>query len=347
MAQLAKRWGEVADQVEISAAALDAKRDKNLFAVGVNRRQESPMQDLAHPNLDASSPPDRTAPPMRKRRSGMIAGGVSILALGLAGGLSLHRPVHLDQAAAWLQQIGSGTSGPVGQTRDAAAWKPSHEAVLERAVSDLSLRVDQVRAASEGEAREVVLGLASIRSAAEQYDRDLLGKLTQLEGRLERIERQSNVGVASSTAEPVVQDASGNTKPAAQLLTPSLTQLIAKPGRQPAPSTKNKASAKQTSKDLHAGTDTKAIANWTLQGRPAPGPVVVAQPAVVTSPAPVETEPVVVIRPGSIIPTDVVLEPFVDPPTPALRRYSYFVSPSNKIVVVEPVGRRVVRVLER
>jgi len=209
------------------------------------------------------------------------------------------------------------------------------------------LRVDQVRAASEGEARELVLGLASIRSAAEQYDRDLLGKLTQLEGRLERIERQSNVGVASPTAEPVVQDASGNTKPAAQLLTPSLTQLISKPGRQPAPSTKNKASAKQTSKDLHAGTDTKAIANWTLQGRPAPGPVVVAPPAVVTSPAPVETEPVVVIRPGSIIPTDVVLEPFVDPPTPALRHYSYFISPSNKIVVVEPVGRRVVRVLER
>jgi hypothetical protein len=161
-------------------------------------------------------------------------------------------------------------------------------------------------------------------------------ELTQLEGRLERIERQSNVGVASPTAEPVVQDASGNTKPAAQLLTPSLTQLIDKPGRQPAPSTKNKASAKQTSKDLHAGTDT-----------PAPGPVVVAPPAVVTSPAPVETEPVVVIRPGSIIPTDVVLEPFVDPPTPTLRRYSYFVSPSNKIVVVEPVGRRVVRVLER
>jgi hypothetical protein len=223
----------------------------------------------------------------------------------------------------------------------------SHGAVLERAVSDLSLRVDQVRAASEGEAREVAVGLASIRSAAEQYDRDLLGKLTQLEGRLERIERQSNVGVASPTAKPVVQDASGNTKPAAQLLTPSLTQLISKPGRQPAPSTKNKASAKQTSNDLHAGTDTKAIANWTLQGRPAPGPVVVAPPAVVTSPAPVESEPVVVIRPGSIIPTDVVLEPFVDPPTPALRRYSYFISPSNKIVVVEPVGRRVVRVLGR
>jgi hypothetical protein len=365
---LAERWDEAADRVEVSAAAVDVKRDKDLFALEVDRHQEPPMQDIIHPNLDASSPPDRTAPPMRKRRSGMIACGVSALALGLVGGVSLHRTVDRDPSEAGLQQTGSGlqssfagarkqvarwlerfTSRPVSveQTRDAVAWKPSHEAVVERAVSDLSLRVDQVRAASEGEAREVVLGLASIRSAAEQYDRDLLGKLTQLEGRLERIERQSNAGVASPTAKPVVPDASGNTKPAAQLLTPSLTQLISKPGRQPAPSTKNKASAKQTSKDLHAGTDTKAIANWTLQGRPAPGPVVVAPPAVVTSPAPVETEPVVVIRPGSIIPTDVVLEPFVGPPTPALRRYSYFISPSNKIVVVEPVGRRVVRVLGR
>ena len=76
-------------------------------------------------------------------------------------------------------------------------------------------------------------------------------------------------------------------------------------------------------------------------------PVVVAPPPVVTAPAPVISEPVAIIRPGSIIPADVELEPFVDAPIPALRRYSYFISPSNKIVVVEPVGRRVVRVLER
>jgi hypothetical protein len=89
------------------------------------------------------------------------------------------------------------------------------------------------------------------------------------------------------------------------------------------------------------------VREYVIRRRPAPAPVVVAPPPVVTSPAPVVTEPVVTIRPGSIIPGDVVLEPFVDAPIAALRRYSYFVSPSNKIVVVEPVGRRVVRVLER
>jgi hypothetical protein len=79
-----------------------------------------------------------------------------------------------------------------------------------------------------------------------------------------------------------------------------------------------------------------------------PPPVVVSPAPVVTAPAPVIAEPpAVIIRPGSIIPADVELEPFDEAPLPALRRYSYFVSPSNKIVVVDPIGRRVVRVLDR
>src|SRR3954470_882195 len=52
---LAERWDEAADRVGVSAAAVDAKRDKNLFALEVDRRQEPPMQDITHPNLDASS----------------------------------------------------------------------------------------------------------------------------------------------------------------------------------------------------------------------------------------------------------------------------------------------------
>jgi len=213
---LAERWGAAADQVEVSLAAIDGT--KTLFAEGVHRRQESPMQDTAHPTLNASSPPG-AAPPMRRRRSGMIACGLSALALGLVGGVSLHRPGDRDQSAAGLQQTGSGTSRPgsVKQTRDAAAGKPSREAVLEQA-----------------------------------------------------IEPQSNVGLASPTdipSEPVVQDASGNTKPAAQLPTPSLSQLISKPGRQPEASPKNKANVKPSSKDLLPNTDTKAIANWSVSGR--------------------------------------------------------------------------------
>jgi hypothetical protein len=79
----------------------------------------------------------------------------------------------------------------------------------------------------------------------------------------------------------------------------------------------------------------------------APAPVVTAPAPVVAAPPPVVAAPALVIRPGSIIPADVELEPFVDAPVPALRGYSYFVSPSNKIVVVEPMERRVVRVLDQ
>src|SRR4051812_25734098 len=62
-----------------------------------------------------------------------------------------------------------------------------------------------------------------------------------------------------------VQGASGNTEPAARLPEPSRTQLISKPVRQAALSAQNKPGTKQTSKELHPGTDTKAIANWSLQ----------------------------------------------------------------------------------
>jgi hypothetical protein len=97
--------------------------------------------------------------------------------------------------------------------------------------------------------------------------------------------------------------------------------------------------------------DEVVVREYIIRRRPPPpAPVVVAPAPVVTAPAPViaaPAPPALVIRPGSIIPADVELEPFVDAPLPALRRYSYFVSPSNKIVVVEPVERRVVRVLER
>jgi hypothetical protein len=100
---------------------------------------------------------------------------------------------------------------------------------------------------------------------------------------------------------------------------------------------------------LDVGPDEEMLVReYVISRRPAPAPAMVAPPPVVTAPAPVFTEPIAVIRPGSIIRADVELGPFVDAPIPALHRYSYFASPSNKIVVVEPVERsRAVRILER
>lgn len=61
-------------------------------------------------------------------------------------------------------------------------------------------------------------------------------------------------------------------------------------------------------------------------------------------------EPVIVegggrVRPGSVIPEWVDLQPFSGLSVPALRGYGFFVSPDEKIVIVDPATRVVVRIL--
>jgi hypothetical protein len=53
------------------------------------------------------------------------------------------------------------------------------------------------------------------------------------------------------------------------------------------------------------------------------------------------------VRPGSTIPRDIRLSPLADLTVPALRRYAYFVSPDNKIVIVDPATRQVMRIISR
>ena len=77
-----------------------------------------------------------------------------------------------------------------------------------------------------------------------------------------------------------------------------------------------------------------------------PNQEVVVREYIIRRRPPLERENMV-IRPGSVIPGYVELEPFEDAPVPALRRYAYFVSPNNKIVVVDPATRQVVRILEQ
>ena len=53
------------------------------------------------------------------------------------------------------------------------------------------------------------------------------------------------------------------------------------------------------------------------------------------------------VRPGSTIPRDIRLSPLADIAVPALSRYAYFVSPDNKIVIVDPATRQVMRIIAR
>jgi hypothetical protein len=103
---------------------------------------------------------------------------------------------------------------------------------------------------------------------------------------------------------------------------------------------------------LTVAPDEEVVVREYIIRRPAiaPGPVVIAPapvPPVAVAPVPVPRAPVAYVRPGSIVPEDVDIEPYVDAPVPAYRRYSYFTSPSNQIVLVDPVERRVVRILDR
>lgn len=62
-------------------------------------------------------------------------------------------------------------------------------------------------------------------------------------------------------------------------------------------------------------------------------------------------ERVVAIRgglaPGRIVPRDIRLSPLANIPVEGLGRFAYLVSPDDKIVIVDPASRRVVRVLDR
>src|SRR5829696_7789761 len=190
--------------------------------------EAAPMQDsIAPAREEALTPPPSTSQP-RKRRSGAVALGLLItLGLGLAGGMNVHRLVDLDQTATWLHQTGNAlqsglklarreiasriesfTSRPVSvaqASQEATSATPSNDAVFGRAVADLSLRVDQVRAANEGSARDLSLGIERIRSSAEQNQRELVAKLVQLTERVERVERQSAAVTVPGVTQPVSQ----------------------------------------------------------------------------------------------------------------------------------------------
>lgn len=53
------------------------------------------------------------------------------------------------------------------------------------------------------------------------------------------------------------------------------------------------------------------------------------------------------VRPGSVIPRDIRLSPLADISVQGLSRYAYFVSPDDKIVIVDPTTREVKRIISR
>jgi hypothetical protein len=221
----------------------------------------------------------------------MAFGLLTILGLGVAGGANLHRLGDMDQTAPWLHHTGtilqsgfeaarteisgriaSFTSKPVSvaqASQNATSSAPNNE-TIEKAVADLSLRVDQVRAAHDGAVRDLGAGIERLRSSVEQNQRELVAKLVQLTERMERIERQAAAVTVPGVTQPVSQPttplpAKPAAKPVTQLPAPSPTKPVATPAVPPAPDTKAKVAPKQTSTEMKPGMDVRGIANWTVR----------------------------------------------------------------------------------
>jgi hypothetical protein len=258
-------------------------------------------QDITAPSREERLlPSPKTAQP-RKRRFGAVTFGLLVtLGLGVAGGANLHRLVDLNESATWLPQtetilqsgfeaarheignrIVSFTSRPVSvaqASQEAVSVVPNNGEAIERAVADLSLRVDQFRAANEVSARD-------LRSAAEQNHRELVAKLAQLTERVDRVEHQAAAATAPVATQPVITPpvvqptpilpppisppprptAKPVANPVTQLPTPSPTKPVATPAPPATPDTKAKVVPKQTSTEMKPGMDVKGIANWTVR----------------------------------------------------------------------------------
>src|SRR3954470_8923725 len=138
------------------------------------------MQDIIAPARDAAlmPAPPKTAQPSKHGYVIITLGFSTALGLGLAGGANLHRIVDLDKTATWVwksgsilqsafevarreigSRISSLTSGPTSvaqASQEVTSAGPNSDGMVERAVTDLSPKVDQVRAANEGSARDLI-----------------------------------------------------------------------------------------------------------------------------------------------------------------------------------------------
>jgi hypothetical protein len=234
------------------------------------------MQDITAATRDEAlvpAPPKTSQP--RNRWFGVVAFGVvGALGMGLAGGANLHRLVNLDQIGSILQsgfevarreigsRIESFISSPVSvaqASHEVTSSATRNNDIIERAVSDLSLRVDQVRAANDGSARDLGQGIERIQSSADQNHRELVAKLVQLTERVERVERQSAAATAAAVVSPLV------VQPTTAAPAKPVAQPIAKPATPPAPDAKAKVAPRQTSTEMKPGMDVRGIANWTVR----------------------------------------------------------------------------------
>jgi hypothetical protein len=173
-------------------------------------------------------PSDATALVAEPRRRGKLRRAVTAVAvLGFGWFLGLNtQSGEIARATTWLQDSGrhfssgftsiqrglldsfehlTAREAPVAENTQPPAQKPNGVAALEGVATTLSTKLDEMRASSEGLARDLGRDVARLRGSMEQSQAELVSKLSKLAERVDHLEQRAAApSVASIQPEQVV-----------------------------------------------------------------------------------------------------------------------------------------------
>ena len=234
-------------------------------------RPPTQEEALVHPVLHR---PDR-----RWRFGSVAAGLVAMLGLGWVGGIETRRFVDFAEISTWFEQKAVGSAhaltsayealrrqvvsrfeGPASGADPAkvagaasTAATPDINAAFDRVLSSLDAKLDQVRDASDGAARDLGLKIEQVRTATERARGELAPKLGQLEERLGRIERQLTRQSSAAKAAPLARQPNGK----------ALTRATLGPIHRPASGAEVNVTRKPV--PTWPGIEQQIIEDWTVR----------------------------------------------------------------------------------
>ena len=149
--------------------------------------------------------------PRRGRKLRTVVGAIAVLGLGWV--IGLNSQFDIAQSKVWLDQGAINLSSAwtslqrgfvdrvehlAGRNTPAAEGafgenKPNNADALERVADNLSSKLDQMRASSEGLARDLTVELERLRGSMDRSQGELVAKFTQLAERVERLEQTQPV----------------------------------------------------------------------------------------------------------------------------------------------------------
>jgi hypothetical protein len=210
------------------------------------------QRELDRKSMQAPIAPNEPRGARKLRVAATIVALLVVLGVGWGAGVKTHEFANVPPASTWVQDtvpflmskfdvlrkqmVASiesliNTSGAQQMTGPDKAPKNTAE-VIEQVARGLFVKMDQVRASSETEIRELRSGIDRLNGSVERSQREVLTRLGQLQERLDRAERQSAGATTTKPAQPLDQRAAA--KPVPLPLQPS---ALSTPTAAPKPTT--------------------------------------------------------------------------------------------------------------